>query len=181
MAMGVIQGMMYRSKRKRKGMLLASNLNMNCCLSNSLMTCYLGRGIKKMLVTPEEVPPVLDKIAKVIEDVDFDKMTISSFRDIVIKLRAGYEDTNDILKYFQKIGMIQITNGVIYKVGVTERQTSVPGRPKKLTDDEMRWIKRNYQPGKTSVRKLTIELNEKRKKENKEPISFQAIHKYYIC
>jgi hypothetical protein len=116
-----------------------------------------------MLGSQEEIPPVLDKIAKVISEETFDKMTISSFREIVIKLRAGYEDTNDILKYFQRIGLIQVSNGIIYKVKATERSLSVPGRPEKLTDEEKRWVKRNYQPGKKSIRELTKELNEKRK------------------
>jgi hypothetical protein len=119
-----------------------------------------------MLVNQEEIPPVLDKIAKIISEDSFDKMTISAFREFIIKLRAGYEDTNDILKYFQRIGLIQVNNGMIYKVKATERSLSVPGRPEKLTDEEKRWVKRNYQPGKTSIRVLTKELNEKRKDEH---------------
>lgn len=119
-----------------------------------------------MLVNQEEIPPVLDKIAKIISEDSFDKMTISAFREFIIKLRAGYEDTNDILKYFQRIGLIQVNNGMIYKVKATERSLSAPGRPEKLTDEEKRWVKRNYQPGKTSIRVLTKELNEKRKDEH---------------
>jgi hypothetical protein len=119
-----------------------------------------------MLVNQEEIPPVLDKIAKIISEDSFDKMTISAFREFIIKLRAGYEDTNDILKYFQRIGLIQVNNGMIYKVKATERSLSVPGRPEKLTDEEKRWVKRNYQPGKTSIRVLTKELNDKRKDEH---------------
>jgi hypothetical protein len=125
-----------------------------------------------MLTPQEEIPPILDKIAKILEGEDFDKMTISSFREIVIKLRAGYEDTNDILKYFQRMGLIQINNGIIYKLNATEKTISLPGRPKKLTEAEEKWIKRNYQPGKTSIRTLTKELNEKRKDE---PISYVTI------
>jgi hypothetical protein len=125
-----------------------------------------------MLVNQEEIPPVLDKIAKIISEDSFEKMTISSFREFVIKLRAGYEDTNDILKYFQRIGMIQVINGMIYKVNVTEKVVFVTGRPRKLTDEEKRWVKRNYQPGKKSIRELTKELNEKRKDE---PISKDTI------
>lgn len=125
-----------------------------------------------MLVNQEEIPPVLDKIAKIISEDSFEKMTISSFREFVIKLRAGYEDTNDILKYFQRIGMIQVINGMIYKVNVTEKSISVLGRPGKLTDEEKRWVKRNYHPGKKSIRELTKELNEKRKDE---PISYRTI------
>ena len=130
-----------------------------------------------MLVNQEEIPPVLDKIAKIISEDSFEKMTISSFREFVIKLRAGYEDTNDILKYFQRIGLIQVNNGMIYKVNVTEKVISVPGRPEKLTDEEKRWVKRNYQPGKKSIRELTKELNEKRKDE---PISYGAIFRAHV-
>ena len=125
-----------------------------------------------MLVNQEEIPPVLDKIAKILSEDSFDKMTISAFREFVIKLRAGYEDTNDILKYFQRIGKIQVSNGMIYKVNAIEKSISVPGRPEKLTDEEKRWVKRNYQPGKKSIRELAKELNEKRKDE---PISHMTI------
>jgi hypothetical protein len=125
-----------------------------------------------MLVNQEEIPPVLDKIAKIISEESFDKMTISAFREFVIKLRAGYEDTNDILRYFQHIGMIQVINGMIYKVNVTEKVMSLPGRPGKLTDEEKRWVKRNYQLGKKSLRMLAKELSEKRKDE---PIGKDAI------
>ena len=49
------------------------------------------------------------------------------------------------------------------------------GRPRKLTDIELRWIKQTYKPNKRGVRKLAQQINEGRRKANVEPISRMAV------
>ena len=49
------------------------------------------------------------------------------------------------------------------------------GRPRKLSDIELRWIKQSYEPNKRGVRKLTQQINEGRRKANIEPISRMAV------
>jgi len=49
------------------------------------------------------------------------------------------------------------------------------GRPRKLTDIELRWIKLSYEPNKLGVRRLAQQINEGRRRANVEPISRMAV------
>lgn len=136
-----------------------------------------------MFTKTEELPPVYDKIIEMIKANTFtsNKLSVDSFRNNLIKTRISRNDVNGVLKYLQNSGYIDRRGKTIYILSnITNDTKPHPGRPKKLTEEETQWIKDHYEPGKFGVRKIAKRINEMREKNNLEPISFQALHKYYV-
>lgn len=127
------------------------------------------------MFTKDEIPPLINKITEMIEreTLTSNKMTVNDFTDIAVKLRVSREDVNSLIQYLQSIGFIERRGKIIYRLSNVNHEESKPspGRPRKLSDEEIQWIKDNYEFGKFGSRKMAKIINEKRNEE----ISYRTV------
>ena len=139
-----------------------------------------------MSFSKNEIPPIMQKILDAVEceTLTSSKMYVNDFKTIATKIRISQEDIDKILQFLQQNGYIDRRGKIIYRNYDTNAEeintTNHPGRPRKLTDEEIKWVKDNYEPRKFSIRKIAEVLNEKRKKDDLGSVHWTTIQKTYL-
>ena len=128
-----------------------------------------------MVFSNVELPYVFNKIVEEINELITDKkqIEVQDLERILLRFRLTTKDSDYFVKHFHKQGLMTRKGSVIYvhnKLPITE--TKKNGRPKKLTEDEIKWAREKYEPGVFGVLRLTKEINKKR---NGDPVHFTTV------